>query len=103
MTGMSGNMAGAEDEALTAPEREYQRDGTSAFQAAHVGAQCRRNGDAAIGVLVVLQNGDQRPAHRQPGTVQRMHSSVLPLSLRKRACMRRAWKAPKLEHEEISR
>ena len=29
--------------------------------------------------------------------------SGLPLSLRKRACMRRAWKAAKLEHDEISR
>ena len=31
------------------------------------------------------------------------HSSFLFLSLRKRVCMRRAWKAPKLEHDEISR
>src|SRR5437879_12324000 len=30
-------------------------------------------------------------------------ASGLPFSLRNRACMRRAWNASKLEHEEISR
>src|SRR3954469_11834739 len=39
---------------------------------AHIGLQHIRDSDAAIGLLVVFQNGDQGAPHRQAGPVQGM-------------------------------
>ena len=46
------------------------------LEAAHVGPQHVRNGDAAILVLIVLHDGDQRAADGDARTVQRMDEQV---------------------------
>src|SRR5690606_29756403 len=44
--------------------------GGDPLQAAHVGSQRLRHDHRAVGLLVVLQHGDEGAAHRQPGAVQ---------------------------------
>src|SRR5471032_2813586 len=44
--------------------------------AAHIRLKHGRNGDAAIGLLVVFQDGDQGAAHRKARTVQGMHRTL---------------------------
>src|SRR3990170_3165368 len=50
-----------------------RRLGPDHVQAAHPGPQHLGNDDGAIGLLVVLENGDQRPRERQPRAVERVH------------------------------
>src|SRR3546814_21000774 len=45
---------------------------SNAVETAHVGPQSLRNGNRAIGVLIILDHGDQRPADREAGAVERM-------------------------------
>ena len=50
------------------------------LHAAHIGPKRIRNGDRAVGVLVVLHDGDQRAADRDAGPVQGVDEAVaLPL------------------------
>src|SRR3546814_9309111 len=48
---------------------------SNAVETAHVGPQSLRNGNRAIGVLIILDHGDQRPADREAGAVERMHEA----------------------------
>ena len=55
-------------------------------------------------MLIVLHHRDQRPPDRDAGAVQRVDMpGYLVVLAPNRACMRRAWKSPQTEHEEISR
>src|SRR5512134_1540449 len=60
--------------------------GTDLHEAAAVGFERLRHGHRAVGPLVVLQKGDERPPHGQAGAVQRVNElvpdSALPLDLR---------------------
>src|SRR5215213_10794041 len=49
---------------------------------AHVGLENRWNRDAAVLVLIVLQNGHERAADREAGAVERVHEARLLLSRR---------------------
>src|SRR6059036_494485 len=69
----------------------------------HVLAQGARHANSPVGVLAVLENRDQVRPTARPEPFRVCTGSGLPFSLRNRACMRRAWNASKLEHEEISR
>ena len=61
-----------------------------ALQAAHVGAQGLRDHHRAVRLLVVLEDRDQRAAHREAGAVQRVQEARLALRLRPVAQVRRA-------------
>ena len=44
--------------------------GGNPVNTSHVRPECRGDDDAAVRLLVVLQDGDKGPSHRQPRTVQ---------------------------------
>ena len=73
---------------------------------AHVGAQRLGNDDGAVGLLVVFENGEPGAAHGQAAAVEGVDefgSCPCDREGLKRMLARRAWKASKLEQEEISR
>jgi hypothetical protein len=72
------------------------------LDAVHERPQRLGHHDAAVGLLAVLQHGNQRAADR-PEPFSVWTSSFLPCALRKRACIRRAWKASQFDTDEISR
>src|SRR5687768_12052984 len=47
--------------------------GSYQFKTAHVRLQNRRNAHAAVGLLIILQNGDQRAPHGKTGTIERVN------------------------------
>src|SRR3990172_11412119 len=55
--------------AFGGPKPDPRRDG---LDAAHVGAEDVRDGDGAVRLLVVLQNGDKRAGQGEAGAVERM-------------------------------
>ena len=57
---------------------------------------------SAVGVLIILHNRHQGAAHREARSVQSMHRAHLAFAA-KAAFIRRAWKSPQLEQDEISR
>ena len=52
-------------------------------EAAHVGAQRLGDDDRAVGLLVVLEHGDQRAADREAGAVERVHEARVLGALRR--------------------
>ena len=51
------------------------------FDPTHVRPQYLWHRDAAIGILVVLQNRYQRTAYRQARSIERVHKFIFPLSI----------------------
>ena len=73
--------------------------------AAHIGLQHRRDRDAAVLVLIVLQDRDERAADREAGAVERVHEARALARLRRdsaRSCAAPGNRAQTEQHE-ISR
>src|SRR5262245_65958805 len=51
-------------------------------EAPYIGLQRLRHADRSIGLLVVLENGDQGASHGDARAVQRVHEAGLPFALR---------------------
>src|SRR5688572_30133474 len=64
-----------------APGAALSLIGSEALEAANVRADGGRQDDAAVGLLEVLENGDQGAADGEPGAVQGVHELRLPLAL----------------------
>src|SRR3989344_5420045 len=45
-------------------------------QSAHIGQQRRRNVDAAVGLLIIFEDRDERPSDRKARPVQRMDERI---------------------------
>src|SRR5262245_31143681 len=56
--------------------------GRDLSEAPYIGLQRLRHADRSVGLLVVLENGDQSPSHRDARAVQRVHEAGLLFALR---------------------
>lgn len=82
----------------------FQHSSPDHLNVAHIGRERIRHVDGAVFPLIILQDRDERPPDGETRPVQRVNElGALFSFLRKRAFMRRAWKSPQLEQEEISR
>src|SRR3990170_236530 len=68
------------------------------LQAVHVGAQRPGDQDGAVRLLEVLEDGDDRAPHRQPGAVQSVRQAGLP----RRGVAEADLRAPRLEVGEVA-
>ena len=73
------------------------------LEAAHVGLQDLGDGDAAVGLQMVLEECDEHTRRSHAGVVQgvgQIGLTILPLT---RMCRRRACASPRLEQEQTSK
>ena len=69
----------------------------------HVGLQHFGNQHGPVHLLIVFEHRDERAPDRKTRAVERVQQFVLPCAFLNRACILRAWNAPVLEQDEISR
>ncbi len=73
------------------------------LSAAHVGLEHGGDLHGAVGLQVVLQEGNEHAGRRHHGVVQGVGQVILPFSPLTRIFRRRAWASPRLEQEQTSK